>query len=57
MNITFISKLKHITYRHYLGQPKQKIEKSLVKILNKTPMLIDDSQILPPPLVNEIEDK
>ena len=57
MKITFISELKHMTYQHYLAQPKQMIEWSLILILKENPKLIVDLPNLPVPLVNEIEDK
>ena len=57
MKIIFISELKHMTYQHYLAQPKQTIECSSIKTLNKHPKLIVDLPNLLLPLVNEIEDK
>ena len=57
MKTTLISELKHMLSQHYLKQPKQKIEWSPIKILNKNLKLIVDLLILPLPLVKEIEDK
>ena len=57
MKITFISEIKQMTYQHYLAQPKQMTEWSLIKILNKNPMLLVDLLNLPLPHVNEIEER
>ena len=40
MQITFITKLDNITYRHYLQQPRQGIENNLIKKFNQKPNLL-----------------
>ena len=41
MQITFITKLDNMTYRHYLQQPRQAIENNLIKKINQNPNLIN----------------
>ena len=40
MQITFITKLDNMTYKHYLQQPKQAIESNFIKKINQNPNLI-----------------
>ena len=39
MQITFITKLDNMTYKHYLQQPRQAIENNLIKKVNQNPNL------------------
>ena len=40
MQITFITKLDSMTYKHYLQQPRQAIENNPIKKLNQNPSLL-----------------
>ena len=40
MNITFIANLRNMIFFHYLSQPKQMIERVLIKRINRSPELI-----------------
>ena len=39
MQITFITKLDNMTYKHYLQQPRQAIENNLLKEISQNPNL------------------
>ena len=41
MNITFISKLRNMTYEHYLNQPKSMLDWKLNAVLAENPKLIE----------------
>ena len=40
MQITFITKLDNMTYKHYLQQPRQAFKNNLFKKFNQNPNLI-----------------
>ena len=50
MQITFITKLDNMTYKHYLQQPRQAIENNLIKKLNQNPNLLKLFNTFPQPV-------
>ena len=52
MKVTFISELCDMTSEHYLQQPKQMIERSLIKYLNKNLDQIKNFPNIPKPLMD-----
>ena len=54
MNITFITNLRHLTYKHYLEQAMSMIERVLNKKLNQNPELINKTNKITPPNNSEI---
>ena len=54
MQITFITKLDNMTYRHYLQQPRPAIVNNLVKKINQNPNLINLFNNIPYPVFEYI---
>ena len=50
MQITFITKLVNMTYKHYLQQHRQAIENNLIKKTNQNPSLIKVFNSVPQPV-------
>ena len=50
MQITFITKLDNVTYKHYLQKPRQAIENNHIKKINQNPNLIKSFNSFPQPV-------
>ena len=53
MQITFITNLDNMAYKHYLQQPRQAIENNLLKKINQNPNLIKLFNSFPQPVFRQ----